>query len=87
MTVKQIEQAIERQYDAGRYRSTGADGGVLRYIMVNVDGTWYNASITLDSEIAAIRRIWELHEVTEGNKRIRRIYDYTKQYYDMRRAG
>ncbi len=84
MTTAQIEQAILSQYDNGRYSPLGADGGALKYIMADVYGTKYRASITLDHDIAQIRRIWELSEVTAGNVRINDIYNFTKQYYEMR---
>jgi hypothetical protein len=85
MTTHQLEEAICNQYDNGRYRPTGADGGALRYILVNVDGKQYHASITLDSEIAAIRRIWELSDWTDQNS-IKRIYNYKDTYYQVSNA-
>lgn len=48
MTIHQLEEAIGNQYDNGRYTPLGADGGVLKYIMVDVNGQKYRASITLD---------------------------------------
>jgi len=84
MTQAQLDEAIATSYDNGIYTPTGADGGALRYIMVNVNGQWYNASITLDHDIAQIRRIWELREVTSGNETTKKLYDFTKQYYSAR---
>lgn len=84
MTNHQLEEAIAHQYDNGRYSPLGADGGVLKYIMVNVDGKTYNASITLDSEIASIRRIWQLSEVTANNVKLNELYDFTNTYYEIR---
>lgn len=86
MTQSQLEEAICNQYDNGRYRSTGADGGCLKYIMVNVNNQWYNASITLDYDIAQIRRIWELSEVDVNNANRKKIFDFTKTYYETRRV-
>lgn len=84
MTDHQLDEAILHQFDNGRYSPTGADGGVLRYVLVNVNGKKYHASITLDHEIAAIRRIWELSDWTEdGNHK--EIYDHTKTYYELRK--
>lgn len=87
MTTAQLDEAICHQYDNGRYMPLGADGGVLKYIMANIEGQWYRASITLDHEIAKIRRIWELTAVTSGNNTIDEIYDFTNTYYDLRRAA
>ena len=78
----QLDKAVAHQYDNGHYSPLGADGGVLKYIQVAINGTAYRASITLDNDIAQIRRIWELEEVTkEGYKT---IYDLTKTYYSLR---
>lgn len=82
----ELEKAICNQYDNGRYRPLGADGGVLKYIMVNINGQWYNASITLDHELTDIRRIWALSEVNENNERTNKLYDYTQVYYELRKA-
>lgn len=83
MTQAQLDEAICNQYDNGRYSPTGADGGALRYVLVNVDGKRYHASITLDHEIAQIRRIWELADWTDQND-IKPIYDHLKTYYSLR---
>lgn len=84
MTTHQLEEAILSQYDNGRYSPTGADGGVLKYVLVNVNGKTYNANITLDHEIAQIRRIWALSDWTDQND-IKPIYDHTKTYYELRK--
>lgn len=83
MTIHQLDEAIAHQYDTGRCSTLGADGGVLRYILVNINGTYYNASITLDHDVAKIRRIWALREVTAMNKPIKDIYDFTREYYSV----
>ena len=82
MTQQQLEEAIANQYDNGRYSPLGADGGVLKYIQVVISGTAYRASITLDHDIAQIRRIWELEEVTEQG--YKPIFDLTRTYYSLR---
>lgn len=79
MTQAQLEEAVVNQFDNGRYTSTGADGGVLRYILVKINGDDISASITLDHEIAKIRRIWEMSK--NGVK----LYDLTDTYYELRR--
>ena len=84
MTQPQLEEAICNQYDNGRYSPLGADGGVLKYVMVDVFGKKYNASITLDHDIAKIRRIWQLSEVDSDNVKQSKIYDFTKTYYSLR---
>lgn len=85
MTQSQLDEAIANQYDNGRYSPLGADGGVLQYIATNVNGKEYWASITLDHDIAKIRRLWEVterdpvtHEVIENH------YNLTKTYYNIR---
>lgn len=88
MTTAQLEIAIANQYDNGRYRPLGADGGTLKYILVDVNNKIYRVSITLDHEISKIRRIWELSETTYNsdnsfNLNAKKIYDYTKQYYNV----
>lgn len=85
MTQAQLDEAICHQYDNGRYISTGADGGVLKYVLVNVNGKQYSASITLDSEIASVRRIWALSDWTD-QKNTKQIYDMTSTYYQLRKA-
>ena len=78
MNIKQLEKIVLEGYDAGRYSPTGADGGALKYIWVYSGLDILKASITVDTEIASIRRIWEL-KLNDTP-----IYDYTKQYYSMR---
>ena len=84
MTTHQLDEAIGNQYDNGRYQPLGADGGVLKYIMVSINDKVYNASITLDSEIAKIRRVWQLSEVDDNNAELNSLYDLTSTYYSLR---
>jgi len=83
MTQMQLDQAIAHQYDNGRYSPLGADGGALKYIAVVIDGIKYSADITLDHELAQIRRIWALSEIKD-NGQYNHIYDYKKHYYSAR---
>jgi hypothetical protein len=82
MTQMQLDEAITNQYDNGRYMPLGTDSGALKFIRVVINETAYSASITLDSEIAKIRRIWALSKITDS--KYKHIYDYTKQYYSAR---
>jgi hypothetical protein len=77
MNTEQLTQAIENQYDNGRYLPCGSDGGALSYIIVKIDDKEYHASITGYSEIAKIRRIWDLSDNDNT------IYDFTKEYYKV----
>lgn len=83
MTQAQLDEAITNQYDNGRYSSLGADGGCLKYISVDVYGKKYWADITLDHDIAKIRRIWALKEVGANNEIIKEHYDFVKEYYSI----
>mgnify|MGYP006971765919 CR=1 FL=1 len=82
MTTKEIQQAekeILTKYKNGNYSPLGADGGSLKYIMIGNDyGTATRASITIDSEIAKIKSIWQL--TIDGKE----IYDHTTEYYKLR---
>lgn len=82
MTQHQLNEAIANQYDNGRHMPLGTDGGALKYIRVVINDTAYSASITLDNEIAKIRRIWALSKITDSN--YKKVYDYTKQYYSAK---
>lgn len=84
MTQAQLTEAIESQYDNGRYSGMGADGGVLKYIMVNIDGQWYSASITLDYEIAKIRRVWAINKLNKNYAKTDTVFDLTDEYYKAR---
>lgn len=77
-TIKELEAEVLQQYDNGNYQPLGQDGGVLKYVLVYTKNGIARASITLDSEIAQIKRIWEL---SVDNKT---VYDMTRQYYKLR---
>jgi len=83
MTQMQLDEAITNQYDNGRYSPLGADGGCLKYISVGVNGKRYWADITLDHDIAKIRRIWALKEVGADNKIVKEHYNFHKEYYSI----
>lgn len=85
MTTAQLEIAICNQYDNGRYSSLGADGGALKYISVVIDGNQYWCDITLDHDIAKIRRIWRISK-RENNQEVNDIhnFNYKNTYYGLR---
>lgn len=88
MTQHQLEEALCNQYDNGRYSPMGADGGALRYVLINVNGKTYNVSITLYSDIAKVRRIWALSEAKHDTQtgwtlNAKKLFDFTKDYYSV----
>lgn len=83
MTTHQLEEAITNQYDNGRYSPLGADGGSMKYIRVIVDNKTYWADITLDHEIAKIRRVWALTERGMNNEVIKEVFNFKKTYYSI----
>jgi len=79
-----IEKEILETYKAGKHSTLGTDGGALKYIACFTSGGRAHASITLDREIAEIRKIWELSIDPDG-KGFKKIYDYTNIYYKLRK--
>ena len=86
MTTTELEQAIVNQYDNGRYTTLGADGGSLRYIMVNIYGINYWCDITVDHDIAKIRRVWRIQARDEKHNNLDSIHNYNMvdKYYELR---
>lgn len=81
--IQQIEKDVMQNFKSGNYQPLGADGGVLKYILCNTEAGQARASITLDSEIADIRPIWDLSIDTNGNGQ-KEIYNLKREYYKLR---
>ena len=76
--IQEIEREVLTAYDNGKYMPLGADGGALSYVLLGDYETGTRASITTDTELSAIRRIWAL---SVGGKV---GYDFTREYYSAR---
>lgn len=83
INIKEIEKQVLQKFDSGKTSPTGGDGGVLKYGYTGVtsDGKVYQArfSITLDSEIAQVKRIWAL------SLDDKEVYNLTNEYYKLRK--
>ena len=77
------EKEVIENFEKGNFSPLGADGGVLKYILCNTTEGTARASITLDSEIAEIRKIWALSIDTDGNG-FKEVYNLTPEYYKLR---
>jgi hypothetical protein len=82
MSIQELENAIESEYDNGRTQPLGADGGQLRYIIAKIYNKKYRASITDNYHTKQIRRIWRLDEILENDEK-QSIYDFTDDYYKI----
>lgn len=78
-----IEKQVEKNFASGNYQPLGADGGVLKYILCNTEQGQARASVTLDSEIAKVRKIWAL-SIDVNGKGLKEIYNFTEDYYKIR---
>lgn len=82
--VKELEKEVLENFNNDNYSPLGADGGCLKYIYCNTKYGLARASITLDSEIAKIRSIWELSLDIDGKGFNKNVYNLTKEYYKLR---
>ena len=84
MEIETIEKEIIQNYENDRFSPLGADGGVMRYILCNTKEGTARASITLDSEIGEIRKVWALSLDRDGNG-FKEVYDFSSVYYKLRK--